>query len=90
MNDNEAAERLFDAKVCQYVADPGFDGTVRQYLATMVEEYTGALVTLAHDANPYPVDVARVTGKRDAYRDALRVLDDAIDAAARYTEQVGA
>ena len=81
---DDEAERIFDAKVCQYVADPGFDGTVRQYLATMVAEYE------EQDRNASPTGrvpnliAAQVRGKRDAYRDALRVLDDAIDAAARF------
>jgi hypothetical protein len=73
-------DRLFDAKVCQYVADPGFDGTVRQYLATMVAEYEQQARTFT-DAEL----VRTAAAKRDAYIDALRVLDDAIDAAARYT-----
>jgi hypothetical protein len=77
--EHDAGERTFDAKVCQYVADPGFDGTVRQYLATMCEEYEQQV--------RHPTDIghpAYYAGRLAAYRDALRVLDDAIDAAARF------
>lgn len=70
-------------------------GSVRYYLVTMVAEYTQQLTE--YDAEPMTdPDVrqaaARARAKRDAYADALRVLniaaDSAYDRATRLTGQL--
>ena len=80
------ADRMFVDKVYTYVADPAFDGNVVQYLTTMVEEFKAQVRHYLAQPGDKAEALARATvaaGRRDAYIDALRVLDDAIDAAHR-------
>lgn len=81
---NLERDRLFVDKVFQYVADPGFDGTVETYLRTMVDEYTAQMSHWQDDLRDIADHGSRyqqARAKRDAYADALRVLDDAVQAA---------
>lgn len=68
-------DRLFVDKVYTYVADPAFDGNVQRYLTVMVEEYR-------HQARVLDgAERISAAAKAYAYADALRVLDDAVNAA---------
>ena len=81
MNSTER-DRLYVDKAYQYLADTDFDGNVEQYLRTMLDEYE-------HQAKVLPTAIERkvAEAKAYAYRDAVRVFDDAILAALAWARQ---
>lgn len=82
ISDEARREAMFIHKAFEYVADPGFGATVVQYLRTNIEEYAAQI-----KASPYPTAAQYAQGKHDAYVDALRVLDGAIESALDYANK---
>lgn len=83
-------EALFVAKVFQYVADPGFSSTVENYLREQADAYAAVARQnlLRPDLNGDDLAVVAVArAKAEAYADALRVLDNAVEDALDFANQ---